>query len=244
MGTKIQIASDIHTEWHQDHGRSFAESMDSTDVDVLVLAGDIGNLQTLWVTIPILASKYNHIVYVVGNHEHYGTDRGTLRKSITKLCNKHPNFHWLDNDTIEIDGKVFAGTTLWFPNHPMNFSHQRKLTDFQLIPGFTKWVYQANEDAQDFLKGLVGSQVDVVVTHHAPSWESVTPTFRGSDLNRFYVTDLDRVMGYMNPSLWCHGHMHESIDYMAGDTRVVCNPFGYARQEENAGFEDRKIVEI
>jgi Icc-related predicted phosphoesterase len=29
------------------------------------------------------------------------------------------------------------------------------------------------------------------------------------------------------PSLWIHGHTHESRDYRLGATRIVANPCGY-----------------
>ncbi len=46
------------------------------------------------------------------------------------------------------------------------------------------------------------------------------------------------------PQLWVHGHTHASLDYRIGATRVVCNPFGYARDEENPHFEEAKLVSL
>ena len=37
---------------------------------------------------------------------------------------------------------------------------------------------------------------------------------------------------------WIHGHMHSNVDYMIGDTRVVCNPRGYSDME-NVKFDPR-----
>jgi hypothetical protein len=28
------------------------------------------------------------------------------------------------------------------------------------------------------------------------------------------------------------------------ETRMICNPFGYARREENPGFVERLVVEV
>jgi Icc-related predicted phosphoesterase len=247
---KIQIASDIHTEKQADFGKSFAESMDPTDVDVFVLAGDIGGVTQLAVIIPLLAEMYPHLIFVCGNHEHYSRKRDDLWKALGKLEKRHPNFHWLRESEVEIDGVRFAGTTLWFPDDPFNSVYESEIGDFAHIPGFRKWVYQANTKAVEYLKSLGnGCPPDVVVTHHAPTTQSITPRFRGDNINRFFVTPLDRLISYMAPKLWVHGHMHESLDYMAGDTRIVCNPFGYAWTQDygpmlNVGFEDRKIVEI
>jgi Icc-related predicted phosphoesterase len=29
------------------------------------------------------------------------------------------------------------------------------------------------------------------------------------------------------PNLWLHGHIHSNVDYIIGQTRIVCNPRGY-----------------
>jgi len=42
--------------------------------------------------------------------------------------------------------------------------------------------------------------------------------------------------------LLLHGHVHRSLDYTIGNTRVVCNPKGYAN--ENPHFDPAMIVEV
>ena len=44
--------------------------------------------------------------------------------------------------------------------------------------------------------------------------------------------------------LWTHGHMHDPLDYMIGDTRVVCNPRGYVGEERRATEFKLKYLEI
>jgi hypothetical protein len=52
-----------------------------------------------------------------------------------------------------------------------------------------------------------------------------------------YVSDLDDLI-FDNPQIkyWSHGHTHESVDYMIGDCRVVCNPRGYYNGYNNEGL--------
>jgi hypothetical protein len=45
-------------------------------------------------------------------------------------------------------------------------------------------------------------------------------------------------------SLWVHGHVHNSARYRIGDCRVVCNPRGYVRRGEDAGFDQALVIEI
>lgn len=59
---RIQILSDVHAEFHQDHGLSFLDALDPTDVDVLVVAGDLGIDQSLLTMIDGLADLYPQVV--------------------------------------------------------------------------------------------------------------------------------------------------------------------------------------
>jgi hypothetical protein len=68
-----------------------------------------------------------------------------------------------------------------------------------------------------------------VLTHHAPSYQSVHPKYRTAGIaNGAYASDLDDLI-LDNPQIkcWSHGHTHESMDYMIGGCRVICNPRGY-----------------
>ncbi len=90
----------------------------------------------------------------------------------------------------------------------------------------------------------------VVVSHHLPSDGSVHPRYAGSELNPAFASRIDDTVGLAD--LWLHGHTHESADYLlekpnGHPTRVVCNPRGYSRYEqdvENYSFNPALIVQI
>ena len=44
-------------------------------------------------------------------------------------------------------------------------------------------------------------------------------------------------------AVWCHGHIHNSADYMIAETRVICNPRGYIGHELNPDFDPNLTVE-
>ena len=80
---KVQIASDLHLDFDRAHGEEIVFALDSfslepTDADVLILAGDIWEARTNFKTaIPWfceLLSHYPHVIYIFGNHEFYGMD--------------------------------------------------------------------------------------------------------------------------------------------------------------------------
>lgn len=73
----------------------------------------------------------------------------------------------------------------------------------------------------------------VVVTHHAPSPYCISPEYTGSMLNPAFASNLNEFI-LKNPQirLWCHGHVHNYSDFILGNTRVVCCPFGYNNEND------------
>jgi hypothetical protein len=64
-----------------------------------------------------------------------------------------------------------------------------------------------------------------------------------------FCSDLSELVEGSGAALWVHGHTHASCDYVAGQTRVVCNPKGYGPvktggEYENPEFDAGLIVEI
>ena len=234
---QIQVLSDLHIEFHADNGQSFLDALDPTGVDVLVVAGDAGLATHSVQFLKGLCQKYPHVVFVVGNHEYYNTYRHIVVEKLNAVRLRCPNFHPLLDNTVTIDGQRFVGSTLWFPDSPKVQRHKSGLNDFHCIRGdFERWVVRANEQAQAFLRSTV-TQDDVVVTHHIPTPQGSDPRWRMSSMNIFFITDMEELIQKAQPKLWVYGHTHDSHDFKIGETRLVCNPFGYAAREENPNFD-------
>jgi predicted phosphodiesterase len=76
---RIQPLSDLHLEFHADSGRAFIDSLNVSDVEVLVLAGDISTYSRgLYEQLAGFCDRFAHVIYVTGNHEYYGVDRTLL----------------------------------------------------------------------------------------------------------------------------------------------------------------------
>ncbi len=240
--TKIQIASDLHLEFHRDGGRSLVESFDPTGVDVLILAGDIGTWTCLDYGLSAFAEKYRNVVFVPGNHEAYGISPAQLEVIRKRHHKVTANLHWLEEGTVTILGQRFVGTTLWFPDTEDARRNKRWLNDFSVIKNFVPWVYEKNTKAIKFLVEEV-REGDVVVTHHLPVEESIAPEYKGSPYNAFFLCDVKPIVEERGAKLWVHGHSHSSADYILGSTRVVCNPMGYPH-EMNPKFNDKLVVEV
>jgi Icc-related predicted phosphoesterase len=101
---------------------------------------------------------------------------------------------------------------------------------------------QSRQWLEDQVFSLKGRKV-VVVTHHAPSRESIPPAFDGDACNPAFASDMSRFIVESEARLWVHSHIHCCCDYAVGKTRVIANPRGYPT-EPQTGFDPGLIVEV
>jgi Icc-related predicted phosphoesterase len=243
---RIRVLSDLHLEHHRDGGRSFVASLDPRAVDVLVVAGDLAVGDGVGPALDLLCERFDEsvVVYVHGNHEVYGTTLDLLRAELRSAERRQPRLRWLDCGAVSVGGVRFLGAPLWFSRPPDVELLRSRMIDFSAIPELESWVYAENERARAFFDAEL-REGDVCVTHHLPNRSSVAPRWIDSPLNAFFVCDLDPLIQARAPALWIHGHTHDSVDVVIhGRTRVVCNPFGYVRMDENSAFDPDKTIEL
>lgn len=85
----------------------------------------------------------------------------------------------------------------------------------------------------------------VVVTHHAPSEQSVPDIHKNDQLTPCFASNLENfILNHPNIKLWCHGHIHTASDYTIGNCRIICNPRGYVKYGENTGFNKDLTISI
>ena len=240
----LRIISDLHLEFLRSPGAvdSFIDRLVGENKgNALVLAGDVAGHSGLAYALARFCERFDDVIYVPGNHEFYGTNFAKLRDTLAKIA--APGLHILDNGVVEIHGRRFVGSTLWFPDDPLSPYYCSRLNDFHRIEDFAETVYEENRRSVEFLQKHV-MKGDIVITHHLPSGFSVADRFRSSPLNRFFVCEMDALIVDREPRLWIHGHSHDSCDYMLGTTRVICNPFGYPAIDENPRFKRDMIIDL
>lgn len=241
---KLHVLSDLHLEFVPEPlRRGFLQQLWVEAADAVALAGDVASHACLAPTLRWFCEHYGQVLFVSGNHEHYHSSFAAVRSSLEQLCAIHSNLHVLDHHALELDGQRFLGTPLWFPDQPENERYSVMLNDFQLIEDFAPQVYLEAARAAQFLQRELRAD-DVVLTHHLPSEQSVHQQYKGSLLTRFFVHPLDELVLQRQPALWIHGHTHLCCDYLLGQTRVLCNPYGYYHHEENLGFQRGLVVEL
>lgn len=242
---QIQVLSDVHTEFHADGGRAFVESLDPAGTDVLVLAGDIAVGQGIPAALALFCRHFEQatVLYVHGNHEFYGCTRAEVIAATRQAEAANPRLVWLDGSGLTLGGRRFLAAPMWFPFSQEAQRYRHAMNDFARIVDFESWVYAENTRALAFFDAELRAG-DIVVTHYLPSQASVAPQFKAHPLNSFFVCDVEALILERRPAVWIHGHTHSSLDYALGSTQVVCNPFGYAREEENVAFEERKLIHV
>jgi Icc-related predicted phosphoesterase len=268
---KIYVASDIHLEF----GDLTLSNTD--DVDVLILSGDICVAKDIVrnnefrdrtrAFFKRVSVDFPHVVYVMGNHEHYS---GDFAKSQSYLQNWFTeegldNIHLLEKSTFSLGDYLFVGGTLWTDmnkHDPLTlFNARSMLNDFTKIknsnaPGTWRFMpAHAAEDHSKFKHYLWNviqnhrerndSKKIIVVGHHAPSKKSIHPYYTDQLMNGCYSSDLDEfIFDHPEIVLWTHGHTHESFNYTIGDCRIVCNPRGYWGHETRAIHWQPQLVEL
>jgi predicted phosphodiesterase len=205
------------------------------------------------------------VLYVLGNHEFYGGGIESTANELKRLC-AGSLVQVLDDDEIVINGVRFLGTTLWTDFMLLGDGDARSaamnearsfMRDFSRIRGghLSTEVFTPEESAALFARhadwldrrlAISHGGPTVVVTHHAPSRQSIHPRYLNSILNACFVSDAEHLFGTGRAHLWIHGHTHDSFDYAVNGTRVVCNPRGYAKAgvNENPGFDPDLVIEV
>jgi predicted phosphodiesterase len=251
VAVKLHLMSDIHLDHYSDRGASLLRDLDPEDATVVVVAGDVadGRFPDQYHTLfKRLRELYEHAIIVTGNHDYYKSTPALTHNSLKVAAENLTNIHFLNKSSVTIDGKTIHGATMWFRDDPLNQLYEGWINDFRLIgkehndsslaPG--PWMYEEQGLFEHYIEGNC-HEGDIVVTHHLPSKRSVDPLYKTSELNRFFVCEMDDFIKKRKPALWLHGHTHKACDYRLGKTRVVCNPRGYPR--ENASYKP-KLIEV
>lgn len=228
---KIGLVSDTHHEIYGLTDHKWWDELQDKLFDVLVLAGDIGTVEDIKYICKIISTKCKHVILVHGNHECYKSARVIVVEALKSLSESIDNVHFLDNSSIEIDGKVFYGGCLWtnFDNNPINIETcLHCLNDFRMIRDM--WghsgAFTMLEQHQQFIDNAPDN-IDVCVSHFSPSFQGVTEEFRGSLINCYFHNNLETFMETHNVKYWLHGHIHQSVEYTHHDTTIIANPLGY-----------------
>lgn len=251
---KIQYVSDLHLD-------SASMSPVVKNGDVLVVAGDVSFDDDLLVSFFERKTPDDlPIIFVPGNHEHECKDSLRSLEHFSELLSHLPHVRVLQNTSVVIDDVEFVGATLWSDFEGEGLARKASLmewaariNDFKTIgygkrairPQDMAHLAKTSQQAIELLLKTSAAPKKVVVSHFAPHPQSGDARYQGHRNGGYWFNDLPALMSKAN--LWIHGHVHDSKDYVAYGTRVVCNPRGYSATfdlAENPAFDPLAFVEL
>ena len=263
---RIQFASDLHLEFFESRFPEF-RGVEPTDSDVLVLAGDIAKGSRVF---DLFGNWHCPVVYVPGNHEFYGGALQPVLDEILERAGAYPNITVLNGSSVAISSVRFLGCTLWTDYELFGKECREeamrvcgeKIYDHSVIQRQNGAPFRPIDacEAHWLQRQLIEKELaqpfqgkTILVTHHAPHPNSVHPLFSADITSASFTSNLTGIVGMADVCI--HGHLHESFDYMVGETRVVSNPLGYCRdiktasnvaelKRENLRFDPRLVIEV
>jgi len=282
----IREISDIHLEFYYDlynkngalakqEVKQILPPLPADKKTVLIVAGDLATAKMsgrIVTFMELVVPRFKHVIYVLGNHEHYGFDMSksldTIREALessSRIDMSKITMAGNNIETVIIGDVTFHCGTLWtdYGRDPdkMKFIAERYLNDHRAIRKSDYSVFlpedaceihaKCIEELTGKLEGRDNSKT-VIVTHHMPSYQAVDPQYTreadhiGLALNGAFTSDLDDFIIKFKPAFWFFGHTHTAFEGKVGDTLLVCNPLGYP-QEKNAAkgvFTPSKVYSL
>jgi hypothetical protein len=213
------------------------------------------------------------VLYVPGNHEFDGLDFDEAYARLRATCDRL-GMIWLDREVVTIGAVRFVGTTLWsdfdaLAGKETDLSRQLMLrtkayraANYYLSgnttiragePMLAEQMRELSLECQAWLRDALAVPFDgatVVVTHFAPSLLSADPRYGLTPGTAGFCNSLDGLFPLVD--LWMHGHLHCLNDYVVDgiehgrpwSCRVVANPLGYARKNEQEAFREDLVIEV
>ena len=262
---KIKIMSDLHIDVNHQY---LFPILDDKDVFTIICGDTSGdyNLTRNWIR-----ENIRNGCFIIGNHYGYTDDSRTYQYICKSLKRSFPlkgKISFLQNSHKIIDDIVIVGATLW-SDYKLGARNDddvilNKQNAYRCMNDFRFDVYEypdlierritpdilvdEHKKSLKYIDRICKKYPDkkiIVVTHHAPSNKSISNKYRDSDVNSCYASNLeDFIVSHNNIKLWCHGHVHEDVDYMIGECRVICNPRGYEYWDAPHKFDKNLIVEV
>lgn len=211
------------------------------------------------------------VVFVPGNHEYDGMDFDAAHDRLRAVCERL-GIIWLEREVFlapftDRQGRPvrLLGTTLWSdfdalgdPAQPTQSERMREKA-FRAANHYLRKTHTTRH-GQPFLAPQMREQAlhcqawlsqqlhtpfagsTIVVTHFAPSLHSADPRYGLVPGTAGFCNRLDHLLPHAQ--LWLHGHLHAPSHYTHQGCRVIANPLGYARKNEQVHFVPQSCIAV
>jgi len=171
---KIALASDIHLEF----GDLLLKNEENAEV--LILSGDICTAKAFKHKPKERAMvkdffrrcsfQFPHVVYVMGNHEHYDFDIANTYDRLKAELADLPNIHLLEKETWKHNDITFVGGTLWTDmnkSDSLTLWHTgQNMNDFRLIENSNRMVQHKRNVYHESERDEQGNMIVKTVDHY------------------------------------------------------------------------------
>lgn len=199
------------------------------------------------------------VIYVAGNHEHYGKEYYSNLKQMRE-CAEGTDVYFLENDEVQIDDVRILGCTLWSSYDVVPSLDANKvmdecayaINDHRVISvdegnGYFSPIL-AKKTHHESVKWLTSklneetnTRATLVVTHHGPSDLCQHINYPISAISGAFHSDLNELVS--KADCWVYGHTHSNIYTKVKNCRLIANQAGYP-SEDVTGFNSIKVIEV
>ncbi|MBT8339104.1 MAG: metallophosphoesterase [Desulfatitalea sp.] len=237
---KIYTVSDIHIDFHENHG--WLTSLSSVDYqdDILILAGDIADaIESLKAAFEILSDTFHGVCYVPGNHDlwlRHGTWHDSMEKfhSILKLADQYG----INTKPVEFGNVTIIPLFGWYDysfGEP-SVDLRRSWVDYVAC----RWEKGMNDDdiTQYFLslneRALeIKNRCVITFSHFVPRID-VMPSFIPKHRRYLYpvlgTNLLEHQIRRIHPRIHIYGHTHVNRQVKIDNITYINNAYGYPHE--------------
>ena len=199
---KVYQTSDLHLEFGP------LTITNDDNAEVLILGGDIcvatpfcdvnKRLDEFHQFFGSVSELFPQVIYIMGNHEHYGGDFANTENILRESLSKYPNVHLLEKESIKIGDVTFIGGTMWADcnnSDPQTMMHLKyAMNDFRTVknsntPKIVKSVPIYKKDDNGF---YIKDENGALIVDHTERQENVS-NFSPEDS----VTEHDKFLAYL-----------------------------------------------
>jgi len=207
------------------------------------------------------------VVLIAGNHEFYD---GDIETEITELraeaVETRGQVQFLERETASFtfgeERLHVLGCTLWTDFalfgevEAASLAASEGMNDFRDIR-YGRELFRTSKAAElhELSKTWLGEEIAqlrdtnpqaklLVVSHHAPSPDSLPKKKSQDILTAAYASDLISEITSWQPDMWLHGHIHDGCDSQILGTKVVSAARGYIGHGQNAEIFSPSVITI
>lgn len=246
---KIDYISDLHInhyvhfkanqeKWKKHTVKWSKEILDTSDGDVLIVAGDFSefNRQGLWF-LEEASKQYEQVFIVIGNHDYYLLSKNQKNKYMTSFArvqefidnaSKIKNVTPLDKKVAEYNGVTFAGDSLWY-----RLDSFEDIQFFKGVSNDSNYIYgsygpgenssrEIFQESMNWYETLESMDIDVMISHIPP----LHPPISHFPRNACYDFPAPFLVG----KHWICGHQHIIGEFHRFGVHFHMNPLGYPNE--------------